>query len=273
MEVTFDVVISSPDESVDMKTGLDTLQGISNATRRIAEAVLAGDVVQRLNHKSGVRTTLKKTFKGSYGQIYSLDVVDAKLNKSLKSITRPGFVELMEYFLKEAIYEDGGELSSRPQRVVDKLGDSAEQLIQELRTSCMGEIHEVSKKFGYRVKIRHRSGANRTAVGSFDARTFLSLQAEVDAKDTELVAGITRFNNKTGNGRLQLVGEKDTSAFGFAGQYSAIKFEAKKVFSGNLDRNNGLDPDRWKYIRLIANPVRLRDGRVVKYIIKGYRED
>lgn len=40
MCINFDVVIESPENSVDMKAGLDTLQGASEATRYVAETFL-----------------------------------------------------------------------------------------------------------------------------------------------------------------------------------------------------------------------------------------
>ena len=65
MSINFDIEIDSPEYAVDMKSGLDTLQGVSDATRTIAESVLTDRVVRRQSYKSKVRTKLKRTFKGS----------------------------------------------------------------------------------------------------------------------------------------------------------------------------------------------------------------
>ncbi|AOA71014.1 hypothetical protein BAY15_0580 [Stenotrophomonas rhizophila] len=138
----------------------------------------------------------------------------------------------------------------------------------------MHNIHEVPKKLGYAVTVRRRiNRETKDVISEFSRRTEQSLHAEVDVKELELLAGITRFNINTGNGRLQIKGEKETSAFGFAGAYAEVKFEAKKVFSNNLDHNNGVDQKAWKFIRLVVAPVRLKDGRVVKYIVKKYHEN
>lgn len=227
MTVSMEVVISSPDDAVDMKTGLDTLQGISDATRKIGETVLSGHLAQRLHHTGGVRTTLKKTFKGSYGQNFSIDVHDADYQAQLRKLRQSTLIELIRYFLNEAMYEDGGALSERAENKIDSMGALAIALVQEVRTSCMPNIHEVPRKFGYTVTIRQK-GAGRTVLSEFNSETSASLTAESDPVEVELIAGITRFNINTGNGRLQLKGERETQAFGFGGAYSEVKFEAKK---------------------------------------------
>ena len=67
MSINLDVLIDTPEHSVDMKTGLETLLGVSDATRSISETVLIGHVPKKQNAKSNVRTNLKQSFKGSYG--------------------------------------------------------------------------------------------------------------------------------------------------------------------------------------------------------------
>lgn len=274
MTIALDVVIASPTDSVDMKSGLDTMQGVSDATRKIGETVLSGQLKQRLHPTDSVRTTLKGTFKGSYGHNFSFDIMDPDCKQQLRRLGKQTFVELLRYFMNEAMYEDGGDLSEKAQDKLDKMGRLAPDLIQEIRSSCMHNIHEVPKKFGYSVAVRHRvNRAKHHVISQFSQKTEQSMHAEVDLVTTELFAGITRFNINTGNGRLLIQGERETSAFGFAGAYSEVKYEAKKVFSSNLDHNNGVAEEKWKYIRLIVSPVRLKDDRVIKYIVKQYYEN
>ncbi|MNG25504.1 hypothetical protein D3C84_1103690 [compost metagenome] len=88
-----------------------------------------------------------------------------------------------------------------------------------------------------------------------------------------LIASIRRFNTNTGNGRLQLEGEDETVAFGFRVNYRDVDFVMKKKFSENLDANNGVDVEHWEYLELVANPIRLLDGQVVKYLVVGFHDD
>jgi len=106
MAINFDVVIDSIEDAVDMKAGLASMQGVSDAIRCIAGAILTEKTPKKQTHKAPVRTTLKKSFKGSYGHIFGLEVHDEKLKKRLNSIGRPAFLELIVYFMSEALYQE-----------------------------------------------------------------------------------------------------------------------------------------------------------------------
>lgn len=273
MTLKMDVVVDSAEPSVDMKSGLDSFQGVSDATRKIAETILTEKVPQRLNHKSKVRTTLKRTFTGSYGQMFDLNIYDETLRQRFKSIGRPAFIELMQYFFKEALYEDFTLQSKRAQNVLDKLGDTSEELVKELRVSALENIHQVSLKFHRTLEIRFRkSRENQISIGRFDESTAEVLEATEDKEDVDLVVSITRLNINTGNGRLKQKGAAETVAFGFSSEYKAVRLKAKKLFSANLDYNNGLDESEWNTLQISARPIRLKDGKIIKYIVKGYYE-
>ncbi|WP_279491376.1 hypothetical protein [Aeromonas veronii] len=113
MSITFDVVIDSDDYSVDMTSGLETLQGASEVTRQIAETLLTEHVPQHLTSASRVRTKLRRTFSGSYGQIYSLELDDDELSARYRRIGKKTFLELMSYFINEALYLETPILSKK----------------------------------------------------------------------------------------------------------------------------------------------------------------
>ncbi|SOC56796.1 hypothetical protein SAMN05421509_107263 [Chromohalobacter canadensis] len=271
MSINLDVIIDTPDYSVDMKSGLETLQGASDTTRCIAETILTNKVVKRKGNKSKVRTTLRSTFKGSYGQIFSLELYDSDLTKRLNKITRGVFFELFSYFIKEALYLESEKLSLRAEKVLDELGEEAEELIEILRLTSLENLHSASNKFSHKVVVNHRkSKFNKIMLGSFDKETGESLKAKEENEKYDLVVAITRLNINTGNGRLLVEGEDDTVAFGFSSQYKQVKIEAKKFFSKNLDYNNGLESDGYKYLKVVVSPVKLNSGKIVKYLIKGF---
>jgi len=274
MSINFDIVIDSPEYAVDMKSGLETLQGVSDATRTIAETVLTERVVRRKSHKSNVRTILKQTFKGSYGHIYSLEVYDENLKSKLRRIGKATFSEVMTYFICESLYLEHKELSDKAQRIIGKLGENSEKLIKELRVSSLENIHEISTKFNHEVKVSYRKSRNkRNTIAKFNKKTAKALQAVESREKLKIVACITRFNIFTGNGRLLLQGETETVAFGFRMKYTELRLEAKKIFSANLDKNNGVSADKLKYLKLKAQPIKLRDGKIVKYIVTGMHND
>ena len=205
MTINLDVVIETPEDSVDMKAGLESLQGVSDAIRCIAESVLTEKTARRQSHKGKVRTSLKRSFKGSYGQIFSLDIHDDELKKKLNGIGRTAFVELISYFISESLYRESNLLFPKAQRVVNKLGETAEEIVSQLRVSSLENIHEISTKFNHDIKIRHRmSRVNQTVIAKFDRNTAKVLQAELSNEKIDITISVTRLNIYTGNGRLQI---------------------------------------------------------------------
>lgn len=275
MSINLDVVIDSPpNQYVDMKAGLDSMQGVSDATRLIAEAVLTGSTPHRLSHKGKVRTSLKQSFKGSYGHIFTLDIHDGTLLNKFNRIGKSVFAELVSYFMSESLYMETRQLTYKAQAIVDKLGETSEELVKQLRVSTLANIHEISIKFNHDVKVRYRESRDKQSIlAKFDRSTAKILQAEESTQPIELLAHITRLNINTGNGRLLVKGERDTVAFGFGIEYKAVSLKAKKIFSENLDFNNGLDDKHWKFLRISVLPIRLHDGKVIKYIVKGFYND
>lgn len=274
MPINLDVVVDTPEQSVDMKSGLESLQGVSDATRLIAETILSEKTPKRLSYQGRVRTNLKRTFKGSYGQVFDLAIYDDKLLKNFNRIGRSAFLELMQYFLKESLYQDTEELSVRAQSILDKLGDNAEDLVTQLRVSSLEKIHQISVKFNHDIRLRFRKNSEeQITIAKFNKDTAKVLEAKQDPQVFDLVVSITRLNINTGNGRLAEVGKFETVAFGFGSEYRTVKFEAKKLFSENLDYNNGLDQEHWKTLKISVSPIKLKDGKIVKYIVKSFYGD
>lgn len=274
MTIDFDLVIDTEEDTVDMKAGLDSMQGISDAIRCIGETLLTDKVPERLTSKSNIRTSLKKSFKGSYGHIFSLDLHDDKSQANLRRLGRSTFVELISYFLDESMYRDTNPLSEKAQKTLDKLEEKAEKLVDQLRTASLGNIHEISVKFDHDIKIRYRKNRDdQTVIASFDRDSAQVLNAEQSDEVIDLRVVITRLNIHTGNGRLQIEGENETVAFGFGTEYKTLRIRAKKTLSSNLDRNNGVETDNWQYLKLTVSPIKLMNGKVIKYLVRQIHAD
>jgi hypothetical protein len=257
-----------------MKTGLETMQGISDATRSIAQTILTGNVPQRQNHRGKVRTKLKQSFKGSYGHIYSLEIYDEALKRKFNSIGKATFAEIISYFIAESLYLESSELSEKASRIIGKLGDKSELLVKQLRRSSMENLHEISTKFNHEVEIRYRKSRNaQTVIAKINKDTAKALLAKPSQEKYDITASITRLNINTGNGRLLVKGETETVAFGFGTRYKQVRLQAKKIFFENLDHNNGLNSEDWKLLKIEVQPIKLRDGKIVKYIVLGYYEN
>ena len=51
-------------------------------------------------------------------------------------------------------------------------------------------------------------------------------------------------------------------AFGFGIEYKIVTLKAKKVFSENLNYNNGLKRSDWKFLKISVVPIKLKDGKI-----------
>ncbi|WP_104047691.1 hypothetical protein [Vibrio jasicida] len=275
MSVNFDVWIESEDFSVDMNTGLETLRGASEVTRKVAGTLLNEKVPKQLMAENKVRTKLRKNFKGSFIQTFSLEIEDVELKARFRRIGKVTFTELVSYFIHEALYLESEELTKKAKNVLDNLGDDlSEELISELRVSALSHLHAVSTHFGKDVKLRYRQNRDKQQIlATIDRSTGATLKPKTNRNSLEIEASITRLNINTGNGRLQLRGADETVAFGFPLQVKFIEQNRalKQKFSDNLHVNNGLGADRenWKTLRLKAHTQTTSSGRIIKYIIEG----
>ncbi|HHX8696938.1 TPA: hypothetical protein ACVO4Y_002468 [Vibrio diabolicus] len=279
MGVNFDVWIESEDFSVDMNTGLETLRGASEVIRKVAGTLLNEKVPKQLMADTKVRTKLRKNFKGSFIQTFSLELEDIELQHRFKGIGKAVFTELVSYFIHEALYLESAILSPKAQKIHDRIGDDlAEELTSELRVSSLTHLHAVSTHFNKEVKLRYRKNrVDQQTLAKLNGGTGATLKPRTDRKSIEFDASITRLNINTGNGRLQLRGADETIAFGFPQQIKFIEQNKalKQKLSDNLHVNNGLgaDRDNWKTLRLKAHTQKTNSGRIIKYIIEGILAD
>ena len=271
MLLNFDAVVATDEDQIDMKAGLNTFAGASDAVRCVIETIVTEKVPERQTHKGKVRTLLKHSFKGSYGIAFSVELCDPKLETTFRKTSRSTYAELVSYYFNEAMYNHVEELSEPAKKIIDRLGEEkSDELISQLRKSALGNMHDIPIKFDQDVKIRYRfSRDNQLTLALFNQETAKALEAGESNEAINITASITRLNTRTGNGRLEMKGEHETVAFGFNTEYINVKFEAKKRFSANLDKNNGLPREKLEYLRLSVIPVKLKDGKVIKYIVKA----
>lgn len=270
MELNLDLVIATPDHTVDMKSGLTTMQGISDAVRIITETAITNKIPSKNTSRNSVRTRLKENFDGSYGQVFSVQAFDDAAKKQLNIIGKDTLAEIISYYLAEAFYQEFDKPSSLAQAIIDTLGNRSISLIKTLRKqTIVDNIHNVSNNFGYDVKVRYRKSKNKiTELQTFNEDTYAKMAAVESNKVIDLVVSITRFNTYTGNGRLQIKGKKDTIAFGFNG-YTTVDLVTKKLFSRNLDDNNGVfEDDEKSYLKLKVSFLQKKDGDIVKYLVR-----
>lgn len=269
MGIEFDVVMESEDYSVEMNSGLETLLGASETTRRIVETVLTERVPEKLTNNNKVQSRLKKTFQGSFGQRFSLEIEDVKVKRKLRSTGKAVIIELIQHFINEGLYRQPIPLSVKAKKRLKDLEKVEDKLIDVLRKSSFEHLHSLSSSFGRDVKLRYRKNSiDVKSIASINRGSYATLQPKIDRKKFEIIASITRLNIHTGNGRLQLIGSNETVAFGFEQKYHLVPRAIKSKLSNDLDHNNKVAQAQWSTLNLRVHTLKLKSGKIVKYIIE-----
>ncbi|NOR68499.1 MAG: hypothetical protein GQ532_02180 [Methylomarinum sp.] len=271
MKVNLDVVIDSPENEIDMQYGLETLKGTSDVISIAAEAILRERVPEKRTHRSDARTKLKQSFTGSYGHKFSIEIEDKQLQSRLRKIGNDTFLEVLGYFVMEALYLDSGELSSEADAIVEQLADIEDKLVTRLKEPLV-DMHKIANYFNYKIKIRQRKRGlpepkqlflldNCTAKNITEA-----IRSDVE-EDLDVV--IVRFHSITGNGRFYIKEFEEIESFGFASKVRAVTDQIRKSISANLHKNNTIAPGNGEFIKIRVKKVSLPNGKVIKYLITG----
>ena len=271
MKVNLDIVIGSPDNEIDMQYGLDTLKGMSDVVSIAAETILRARVPEKRTHKSDARTKLKQSFTGSYGHKFSIEIVDKELQNRLRKIGTDTFLEVLSYFVLEALYLDAGQLSPEAEALVDELSDIADKLVDRLKDPLV-DTHKIANYFNYDIKLRQRKRglAEPKELLLFNNCTAKNItDAERSDVEEEMDVVIVRFHSITGNGRFYIKAQEEIESFGFASKVRSVNDEMRKAISSNLHKNNTLPPESGEFIKVKVKRVALPTGKVIKYLITG----
>lgn len=272
-----DVVIASPKGEIDMQYGLDTLKGTSDVISLVAEAILAGEIPpkgRRTHRSNDVRTKLKQSFNSSFGQNFAIEINKPELKQRLRQIGDEVFIEVMSYFILEALYLDSGELSPAASGVLDDIGHISNNLFARVKRPLI-EMHQVAKYYNYKIELSHkRRGYDKKKVVALTEATSNNLtETRINDQTFDINAVIVRYHSKTGNGRLHVQGGDQFYSFGFSSQITAVKNSIKTKLSGNLHANNLIQPEDGTFVQLRVKKMTLPTNEIVKYLIVGLIDD
>ena len=275
-KIELDVIIDTPENEIDMQYGLETLKGTSDVVTLVSEAVLEGTIAKtgrRTVGSKNLRTKLKRSFKGSFGQRFSIEIEDNRLVTKLRKMGDDVFVEVVSYFIMEALYLDAGELTAEASAVLDGLEGVAENLFRRIDTP-LKEMHKISRNYNYDVKLRHRKRGHETkqlVKLTSETSSYLT-DSTIDENIEELEVVIVRYHSKTGNGRLHIKGHDEFYSFGYGTNLAQVKRALRKKISENLHINNTMHPENGTFIRVRVKKKVLPTGAVIKYLILGVLE-
>lgn len=267
MKVSLDLVINSGDDEIDMDYALQTLLGASGVTSIITEAILRGKVKENRHQSNEIRTNLKHSFTGSFGQRFDVVISDRKVAARLSSMTRTVFAEVMSYYIYESLFLEGPVLSDAAKKVVSGLDDIEDELTKAIRNR-LKNMHKISTMCNYSVDLNYRKPGEKQKIITLNKNTALNITELIETNhDHQIEAIVTRFNTFTGNGRLLVRGEEKTTSFGFLNGLKYVTDAQTKKITSNLDANNRLAEEEREYLLLKVRDLTVSNGEVVKYLI------
>ncbi|HGC1723142.1 TPA: hypothetical protein ACIX36_004278 [Escherichia coli] len=267
MKVSLDLVINSGDDEIDMDYALQTLLGASGVTSIITEAILRGKVKENRHQSNEIRTNLKHSFTGSFGQRFDVVISDRKFAARLSSMTRTVFAEVMSYYIYESLFLEGPALSDAAKKVVSGLDDIEDELTKAIRNR-LKNMHKISTMCNYSVDLNYRKPGEKQKIITLNKNTALNITELIETNhDHQIEAIVTRFNTFTGNGRLLVRGEEKTTSFGFLNGLKYVTDAQTKKITSNLDANNRLAEEEREYLLLKVRDLTISNGEVVKYLI------
>lgn len=267
MKVSLDLVINSGDDEIDMDYALQTLLGASGVTSIITEAILRGKVKENRHQSNEIRTNLKHSFTGSFGQRFDVVISDRKVAARLSSMTRTVFAEVMSYYIYESLFLEGPVLSDAAKKVVSGLDDIEDELTKAIRNR-LKNMHKISTMCNYSVDLNYRKPGEKQKIITLNKNTALNITELIETNhDHQIEAIVTRFNTFTGNGRLLVRGEEKTTSFGFLNGLKYVTDAQTKKITSNLDANNRLVEEEREYLLLKVRDLTISNGEVVKYLI------
>ncbi|MDX7824114.1 hypothetical protein SJT38_13500 [Aeromonas caviae] len=161
MKISLDLTINSGNDDIDMDYALQTLSGASGVTSIITEAVLRGKVKENRHQSNEIRTNLKHSFTGSFGQCFDVVIADQKVAARLANMTRTVFSEVMSYYIYESLFLESAELSNAAKKVVKGLEDIEDELTKAIRNR-LKNMHKISTMCNYSVDLNYRKpGGNK----------------------------------------------------------------------------------------------------------------
>lgn len=267
MKISLDLTINSGDDDIDMDYALQTLSGASGVTSIITEAVLRGKVKENRHQSNEIRTNLKHSFTGSFGQCFDVVIAEQKVAARLASMTRTVFSEVMSYYIYESLFLESPELSNAAKKVVLGLEDIEDELTKAIRNR-LKNMHKISTMCNYSVDLNYRKPGGKQKIATLNQNTALNITELIETDhDHRIEAIITRFNTFTGNGRLLVNGEENTTSFGFLNGLKYVTDAQTKKITSNLNSNNRLAEEDRQYLSLKVRDMTISNGEIVKYLI------
>ncbi|MBF8641810.1 MULTISPECIES: hypothetical protein [Pseudomonas] len=245
---------------LDFYYGAKALEGTSEVVALVAHTILNKKLAKQVPSVEGIRARLKKSFVGSFGQKFELDIYGEEQLRVFNYLGEDGFFQLMQYYIGQAVGVDYPITKPVAKKWDEIYIEDEVELIQRIYEPVM-RMHKPIESQGYAITLSKR----RSALAVFNNKTLEFVKHEVkEPKTVEIKAVITKFNRLTGTGRLILGEEAASVSFSSAKSWRMFPLKERKILSRNLDKNNGAED---------FDPINLEVTRITSVggVVKHYK--
>lgn len=261
MEFDFSIVYDSGEsefDGLDMYYGARSMQGVAETVVVATNGIVNGKYSSKTSAAKGFKSTFKSSFEGSFKQRFKIVFDNQKTMASLLEITPKSYIELLKHTIHSAIGNRVDLVRRSSRKAFEKMYFSED--ITHRLFSSLKEVHAPIKHQGYKATLY----AAQTPIITFDKGTLEYLEEEIVSHDREvLLAGISRFNARTGTGRL--ITDLEEESYSFIPDIRLTKV-AKRTL---VDSLQGVAADVFIPVNAEVTRVKINDGRTKYFILHG----
>lgn len=252
MEFDFSIKYDSDTEEfdgLDMYHGSKSMQGLSEVIAIATHGIVNKHFIKKTTAAKGFKNEFKTSFEGSFRQRFKIIFNTEQTINRITALGAKSYIELLKKSINEVI---GNNVDLTRRAAIKNFADMyfSEDISHRISTS-LKDVHAPIKNQGYKATLY----AAQTPIATFNQQTLAYLEEEIPSDEREtLIVGISRFNGRTGTGRLIL--DLDDESFSFIPANSLLR-RKKRMLVRSLD---GVVEGRFLPVRAEVTRVTLNNG-------------
>lgn len=259
MEFDFSILYDSGEKNfdgLDMYYGSRSMQGVAETIIIATHGIVNERYISKTNAAKGFKSTFKAGFEGSFKQRFKITFTNSKTISKIIDITPKSYIELLKHAIHEPIGSPTQLIRRNSKKAFEKMYFSED--ITHRLFPALKEVHTPIKHQGYKATLL----AAQTPIAVFNNRSLEYLEEELVSPAREiLVASISRFNARTGTGRL--ITEIDDDSFSFIPDTKLSKAIKRSL----IDSLQGVAADVFTPVKAEVTRITINDGSTKYFIL------
>lgn len=259
MDIDFSILYDSDEndfDGLDMYYGSRSMQGMAETIAIATHGIVNEKFISHTTAAKGFKGSFKSSFEGSFKQRFRVSFTTPQTVSKLNDLGVKSYIELLKHTIHEAIGTPFGLARRTARKKFDKMyfsEDVTHRIFPALR-----EVHAPIKYQGYKATLF----VAQTPIVVFNKRSLEYLEEEIRSDDREVLeVGISRFNARTGTGRL--IANIDEESYSFIPD-ATLSRVAKRTL---IDSLQGVAVDIFKPVMVEVTRITINDGSTKYFIL------